>query len=385
MASASRAANDVGKPVHMILAVGRDGEFGNKGRLPWDRLDQDMAHFAQTTTATRDPGLRNMVVMGRRTWESIPARLRPLKGRLNAVVSTTMAAASEADLLVGDCLERALRHADEDASVESIVAIGGPALLERLLRELPWRCHTLFLTVVDANFEADVHLQLRPFLRLFSQPDDSPAAHQDAATGVSYTISALANPRFGQQPRHEEHQYLDLIREILAEGSKREDRTGVGTLALFGRTMRFSLRGGRFPLLTTKQTFFRGVAEELIWFVRGCTNAKLLAAKKVHIWDANGSREFLDSRGLSHREVGDLGPVYGIFSTFPPPSVSWLPHFFFFLSFLFFSPTMMQDSNGVILEPSMWTCRQTTAGRGLTSWRTASTRSRPTRRIGASS
>src|SRR3989338_5426302 len=156
MASASRAANDVGKPVHMILAVGRDGEFGNKGRLPWDRLEQDMPHFAQTTTATRDPGLRNMVVMGRRTWESIPARLRPLKGRLNAVVSTTMAAASEADLLVVDCLERALRHADEDASVESIVAIGGPALLERLLRELPWRCHTLFLTVVDANFEAAV-------------------------------------------------------------------------------------------------------------------------------------------------------------------------------------------------------------------------------------
>jgi dihydrofolate reductase/thymidylate synthase len=57
--------------------------------------------------------------------------------------------------------------------------------------------------------------------------------------------------------------------------------------------------------------FWRGVAEELLWFVKVSTNAKELQDKDIHIWDGNGSREFLDSRGLSHREVGDLGPVYG--------------------------------------------------------------------------
>lgn len=75
--------------------------------------------------------------------------------------------------------------------------------------------------------------------------------------------------------------------------------------------MRFSLRDGTLPLLTTKRTFWRGVAEELLWFVQGNTNANDLAAKDIHIWDGNGSREFLDSRGLEHREEGDLGPVYG--------------------------------------------------------------------------
>ena len=59
-----------------------------------------------------------------------------------------------------------------------------------------------------------------------------------------------------------------------------------------------------FPLLTTKRVFWRGVAEELLWFVAGCTNSKKLSEKGVHIWDANGSREFLDSRGLPHREEG---------------------------------------------------------------------------------
>ena len=61
--------------------------------------------------------------------------------------------------------------------------------------------------------------------------------------------------------------------------------------------MRFSLRNNNFPLLTTKRVFWRGVAEELLWFVRGCTNAKELSNKGVHIWDANGSRDFLDKQG----------------------------------------------------------------------------------------
>ncbi|EPY36178.1 thymidylate synthase [Strigomonas culicis] len=75
--------------------------------------------------------------------------------------------------------------------------------------------------------------------------------------------------------------------------------------------MRFSLRDNQLPLLTTKRVFWRGVSEELIWFLRGETNAKLLADKGIHIWDDNGSRAFLDSRGLTHYEEMDLGPVYG--------------------------------------------------------------------------
>jgi thymidylate synthase len=91
----------------------------------------------------------------------------------------------------------------------------------------------------------------------------------------------------------------------------RGDRTGTGTLSKFGVSARWSLRGGVFPLLTTKRVFWRGVAEELLWFIAGCTNARVLADKGVRIWDGNGSRAFLDKSGLGHREEGDLGPVYG--------------------------------------------------------------------------
>uniref|UniRef100_A0A1Q3F135 Thymidylate synthase n=1 Tax=Culex tarsalis TaxID=7177 RepID=A0A1Q3F135_CULTA len=109
----------------------------------------------------------------------------------------------------------------------------------------------------------------------------------------------------------DENQYLALTRQIIAKGNKRLDRTGVGTLSIFGAQMRFNLRNNTLPLLTTKRVFFRGVAEELLWFIRGCTNAKDLQQKNIRIWDGNSTREFLDSAGFTDREEGDLGPVYG--------------------------------------------------------------------------
>lgn len=109
----------------------------------------------------------------------------------------------------------------------------------------------------------------------------------------------------------EEMQYLQLIQKILKEGYVRHDRTGTGTKALFGTQMRFSLANNTLPLLTTKRVFYRGVLEELLWFIKGDTNASHLQEKGIKIWDGNSTREYLDSRGLQHHEVGDLGPVYG--------------------------------------------------------------------------
>ncbi|XP_044749333.1 thymidylate synthase-like isoform X1 [Coccinella septempunctata] len=109
---------------------------------------------------------------------------------------------------------------------------------------------------------------------------------------------------------HEENQYLGHIQNILNKGVERGDRTGVGTLSIFGAQMRYSLRES-FPLLTTKRVFWRGVVEELLWFIRGSTNALELRAKNVNIWDGNSTREYLDSVGLTDRIEGDLGPVYG--------------------------------------------------------------------------
>jgi dihydrofolate reductase/thymidylate synthase len=109
----------------------------------------------------------------------------------------------------------------------------------------------------------------------------------------------------------EEMQYLYMVDEVLKRGELRMDRTGVGCYSVFGKSMRFDLSKGKIPLFTTKRVFWRGVVEELLWFISGSTDVGVLQRKGIKIWDGNGSREYLDSVGLKDNEVGDLGPVYG--------------------------------------------------------------------------
>lgn len=102
-------------------------------------------------------------------------------------------------------------------------------------------------------------------------------------------------------------QYQELLRHILDNGKRHEDRTGVGTISVFGYQTRYDLRTG-FPIVTTKRVPFRWVAEELFWFLSGDTNEKNLQAQGVDIWAEWADEEHTSRFG---REAGDLGPIYG--------------------------------------------------------------------------
>ena len=159
------------------------------------------------------------------------------------------------------------------------------------------------------------------------------------ASGTSHKNQAAVPLESEKVQSHEENQYLNLIRNIFENGEHRPDRyylqlaslsldidhssrTGTGTLSLFAPPpLRFSLSHPSsdptepplpiLPLLTTKRVFLRAVIAELLWFISGSTSSLPLAEAGIKIWDGNGSREYLNSVGLSHRAVGDLGPVYG--------------------------------------------------------------------------
>lgn len=107
----------------------------------------------------------------------------------------------------------------------------------------------------------------------------------------------------------DEQGYLALVDKVMKFGENRDDRTGTGTLSLFGERLEFDLTTG-FPLLTTKKMFFRGIVEELLFFIRGQTDGRILLDKKVKIWEYYGSKEHFEKSNIK-REENDLGPIYG--------------------------------------------------------------------------
>jgi thymidylate synthase len=109
---------------------------------------------------------------------------------------------------------------------------------------------------------------------------------------------------------HDERQYLDLLKIILRDGELEQTRNGI-TRSIFGHSMRFSLRNGIIPFMTTKRFSWKICFKELMWFIRGKTDNNILQKNGVNIWNKNASREFLDYRCLIHNKEGDLGPIYG--------------------------------------------------------------------------
>jgi dihydrofolate reductase/thymidylate synthase len=297
------------KSFSLVVAASKNLGIGLHGDL-LKRIPADMKHFQRVTTAGT---ATNTVIMGRRTWESLPPKAKPLPNRRNVVV--TSGSIGEEGALACASLRDAL-----EAGENHIFVIGGERLFrEALSEDLVNSCRHIYLTRIAVELEADVFLPAQtkhlyapnPFGPRFTLTQVSKTYSID---GVPYDFTVYTNvncaePPLVSFPPHEEYQYLDLIRTILA-AEERADRTKVGTFSLFGAQQRWDLSQS-FPLLTTKAVFWKGVVQELLWFIRGDTNAKHLSAQGVTIWDANGSREFLDSRGLTAREEGDLGPVYG--------------------------------------------------------------------------
>jgi dihydrofolate reductase/thymidylate synthase len=311
----------------VVFACDSNGGIGAAGRLPWALL-AEMAAFRAMTGG-------RAVVMGSRTWASLPAAARssslwPVK----IVLSASESVVDEHACTRVASAELAFAYLEEIRYESVPLVIGGERAIASFLVQDAVRF--VFMTRINHVYECDTSIQISAtrFRTIWSSD-----VFRDGPSGVSFELSILhrnarardetedpamihmreeyaraaaaAPARAAPAATYEERQYLELLSDILVRGCRRPDRTGVGTLSVFGRSMRFSLRENRLPLLTTKRVFWKGVAEELLWFISGSTSARALSAKGVRIWDANGSREFLAGVGLGHREEGDLGPVYG--------------------------------------------------------------------------
>lgn len=290
------------KPIDIVVAHQyRNYGIGYLGKLPWQDTDTDLKSFKTLTTTCAVAGKMNAVLMGRITYKSIG---RPLPGRINVVISTTMKN-DHPGVVVFKSIKEALPFLDCETDIDRIMVIGGSAIYNTFLTnpDLVKRIDRVHATVFHTEYPSDTFLNIQAINANFTQTTKTESRSQLGKfkiTLISYTRKNL-----------EEMNYLGLVKKVLDFGINRDsERTGVGTRAIFGERLEFDLEAG-FPLLTTKFTPFKTVARELLWFLSGSTDAKVLQQQKVKIWDGNTSREFLDSRGLYNLPVGDLGSGYG--------------------------------------------------------------------------
>lgn len=267
------------------LAIGRNGDL-------LYRLKRDLAFFKELTA-------NSIVVMGRKTWESIPEKHRPLKGRINVVLSRVSGRACPGASFVMT-LEQFKEHFKN--TTLPVYIIGGEFVYKQFMGEAEY----VYLTEICEPYNG-------PAPDVFLEPMDS-RYRLVSRSEKHYDFDARVNFRFLMykkvDERSEEYKYVGLVKRVLSSGTARSDRTGVGTLSIFGAQMHFDISHS-VPLLTCKSVPWKHVIRELLWMVSGNTDAKVLQRQGVRIWDGNTSREFLDGQGLGAYREGVLGKGYG--------------------------------------------------------------------------
>lgn len=267
----------------LVVAFDLENNIGKNGKIPW-KCSEDLVNFKQITEG-------HVIIMGRKTYESIG---HALPNRINIVLSNT---AIIRDALTFNNPWDIVKHCDMNYSDKKCFVIGGNDLYTWFLdNNLIDIAHITYIDTVVTNCDVKfTSMKLRTNFKTIS----------------TLKLSELATYEVCKFVNREELNFLKLMREILNNGNTRTDRTGTGTLSLFGKQLKFNLRNNTFPLITTRKMFLRSIFCELMLFIRGQTDSKILEEKKINIWKGNTSREFLNSRGLNHMPVGDMGSSYG--------------------------------------------------------------------------
>ena len=301
--------------MNVIVAYCKNNNgIGNNNKIPWF-LKNDLKNFQQITSKTFKSYTKNMVVMGRKTWDSIPDKHKPLKNRLNVILTRNKDVRlkheieSYKDTIVkydfNDILEVA--KLNKNFNISNIFIIGGESLYKLALESDS--ISKIYITEVYEDYECDTFFHKidkekykLSYVSKFYSENNIYYRYLEYVNKNNSSVEEWVNK--------EEQQYLDTLHNIITKGIETEDRTGVGTYSLFGERFIYNLED-TFPALTTKKIYLRGVFEELMLYLSGKTDNAILNEKGIKIWNGNTSREFLDNRGLWHYPEGDMGETYG--------------------------------------------------------------------------
>jgi len=267
--------------INVILAVDTRGGIGKNGNLPW-HIPDELKIFKEKT-------MNSILIGGRKTIESLPY----LSDRTIFCVSTMFKTLKSDKNVVCmfNSIEDAIKYAMN--SEKKIFIIGGGEIYKEIFKKYKEKI-SLHISFIKTEYDCDTYFDL-DFLKEFYI---SKKYEFDMFTHCEMTYY-----------KYGENQYIDLLKDVLQNGERRIGRNGE-VISDFCKHLKFDLRNG-FPLLTTKKMFLKGIIEELLFFIRGETDSKMLEAKGINIWKGNTTREFLDANGFKNRKEGEMGPMYG--------------------------------------------------------------------------
>lgn len=318
------------------------------------RIDEDMEFFKTITTVCSNKNKTNAVLMGYNTWLSIPNSFRPLKNRLNVVLSKDHCNYHDIEkgqnILFRNNFEVTISELERMDNIESIFIIGGSQIYQQALQMN--RINKIYLTEIHSNLFSSLadkqQIVYFPYfnvndydkitseikdcnlkLKLKSDSSLSVQFNQELTIHLNYqfctyipiircpksdpflnTFNYQNDLNYCNSLNIDEQNYLNLLSDVRHQGQIKEGRNGK-TYSLFGKKLEFNLSNNTIPILTTKKMAVKTCIKELLWFISGNTSNQILNQQNVNIWNGNSSREFLDKLGLIDRNEGDLGPIYG--------------------------------------------------------------------------
>jgi dihydrofolate reductase/thymidylate synthase len=302
---------------NLVVCIDNKCGIAKNGEIPW-KIKEDQDYF-RDLIRTKYNGKSNVIVSGRKTYK----KMGLVKDHYN-IVFTRDVISNDSIIQVHNIDEFFLELANIDYG--KIFICGGfdiYNIFTDYITESRYKIN-LYFNVINADFECDTFIpeELSKYCKALAE-----LKNPTKEISTIILVENLADKKFYQFIRfdpvqlklneityndnenREEQVYLDVMKDLLINGTKTQTRNGI-TYAKFGKTLEFDLRNG-FPLLTTKKMFFKGVCEELLFFLRGDCNSKKLSDKGIKIWEKNTDRSFLDLNGFVNRHEGDMGPMYG--------------------------------------------------------------------------
>lgn len=269
----------------VIVACTKKFGIGCDEGMPW-YCEEELALFRRKTE-------NSVLIMGRKTVQSLPK----LSGRY--IICVTKNSNLDTTTFKNKCTTaKSVRNSLEIAKLtfpnRKIFVAGGAEIYNEALNEMPNEIENLHISFMHRDFHCT---------RYISFPMSNWVIKKEEVK------EEFVHKVMKYAPTNGELQYLNVLNEVRYRGNVRKGRNGE-TRSLFTKHLSFDLRDG-FPLLTTKKMFMRGIIEELLLFMNGGTDSKILEEKNVMIWKGNTDREFLDKLGMTERKEGVMGPMYG--------------------------------------------------------------------------